>query len=122
MKKQFLQLGATFMLIGVAFGAMGAHSLKGKIPAESLAVWHTGALYELVHGIAILFVSLLPDIRESRWAGRLFSAGILLFSGSLYVLAITDQKWIGLITPFGGLCFLAGWFLLAISAGKLSNL
>ena len=108
-------------LIGVGAGAFGAHGLKNLVDPTLLAVWHTAVLYQLIHTLAILLlVGLASHMNETalRWTSRLFAAGIVIFSGSLYVLVLTNVKWLGAITPIGGVCFLAGWLCLALSAGK----
>jgi uncharacterized membrane protein YgdD (TMEM256/DUF423 family) len=113
-------LGAICALIGVALGAFGAHGLKEIIPADRMTTYHTGVEYHLVHALGILLVASLADrlqndrlVRLSAW---LMAAGIVLFSGSLYALAITGVKILGAITPFGGVCFLVAWVLLTAAA------
>ena len=108
--------GATLCGLGVLLGAFGAHGLRGRITQEMLAVFETGVRYHLLHGLALLAVAWAA----SRWpsslisvAGWLFIAGILIFSGSLYVLSMTGVRWLGAITPIGGLCFAIGWLVLA---------
>jgi uncharacterized membrane protein YgdD (TMEM256/DUF423 family) len=108
--------GATLCGLGVLLGAFGAHGLRGRITPEMLAVFETGVRYHLLHGLALLAVAWAA----SRWpsslisvAGWLFIAGILIFSGSLYVLSMTGVRWLGAITPIGGLCFAIGWLVLA---------
>jgi len=103
--------------IGVAAGAFGAHALKGIVPPDLLVVYETGVRYQLLHAVALLAVGLAAAIKpEGRWAlpTWLFIAGTALFSGSLYVLALTGIRWLGAVTPLGGLCFLAGWLAAAI--------
>lgn len=123
MSRRFLLVGALSALIGVAAGAFGAHALQARIPASLLAVYETGVRYELIHALALLFVGLAAD----RWpcagwkgAGWMFLAGTILFSGSLYALALTGVREMGAITPLGGLCFLAGWLLAARAALRSS--
>ena len=116
MKKTFLALGASIMFTGVAFGAFGAHALKGHMAPGGEEIWRTATIYHLIHGIAILFVALLPDAKWTRLAGWLFAYGVLIFAGSLYGLAILGAKWLGAITPLGGLCFLAGWAVLTVKS------
>jgi uncharacterized membrane protein YgdD (TMEM256/DUF423 family) len=112
MEKIWVVLGAVFAFLGVGLGAFAAHGLKGKISAEMLTVFETGVKYQMYHALALLAVgfaqSLWPEARLGI-CGWFFSVGILLFSGSLYILAWTGIKMFGIITPFGGLCFLAGW-------------
>lgn len=111
--KTFLALGGIAALLAVALGAFGAHALKNRVPPEMLAVWHTGIEYHLFHALGLLAVGLaaaqLPQSALLRWSGWLMLAGILLFSGSLYALALSGQNWLGAITPAGGLAFLAAW-------------
>lgn len=119
MHTKFLLLGAISAFIGVAAGAFGAHGLESRLSAELLAVYHTGVRYELFHAVALLFVGLAADRwPTARWgrAGWMFVAGTVLFSGSLYVLALTGVLWLGAVTPLGGLCFLLGWIFAAIAA------
>ena len=114
-----VRIGAALGFFGVALGAFGAHALKERLGAAGLATYHTGVEYHLVHGLAILLVAALSDriVEEKRaiLISRLFAVGIILFSGSLYALAITGTRWLGAITPLGGVCFLTGWALLAFS-------
>lgn len=95
----------------VLLGAFGAHGLASRVSADKVASWNTGALYHLLHTVVLLALALY-----ARSAGRsidlpaaLFAAGIVLFSGSIYLLVLTGQKWLGPVTPLGGLCFAAGW-------------
>jgi len=117
----FLISGAVAGFLTVALGAFGAHALKPLLSPEMLAIYDKGVQYQGLHTLALLTTGLL--LRESpqpalRWAGRLFVLGIILFCGSLYLLAITQTRILGLITPFGGLSFLAGWLFLGIGCGK----
>lgn len=108
--------GSISACIGVAAGAFGAHALKSVVPPELLAVYETGVRYQLLHAVALLAVGLAAEIRpEGRWAlpTWLFVAGTVLFSGSLYILALTGIRWLGAVTPLGGLCFLGGWLAVA---------
>ena len=111
--------GAVFCGLGVVFGAFGAHALRDRLAADMLAVFETGVRYHLIHALALLAVAWAA----SRWpgpmvstAGWLFVGGILIFSGSLYLLAISGIRWLGAITPTGGLCLILGWALLAVGA------
>ncbi len=116
MKTPFAAWGAIAALLGVAAGAFGAHALRGRITPEMIAVFETGARYQLVHALALIVVGLTLEQRASRGlrvAGTLFGAGIVLFSGSLYALALTGTRAWGAVTPLGGLCFLVGWALAA---------
>ena len=119
MDKTFLLIGAVAGFIGVGFGAFGAHGLKERISPDMLAVFETGARYQMYHAFAILIVALAlarldgPLIRSAGW---LFTDGIVLFSGSLYLLALTGVTILGAVTPLGGLAFLAGWGCLIVAS------
>jgi uncharacterized membrane protein YgdD (TMEM256/DUF423 family) len=105
------RLAAALGFLAVALGAFGAHTLKGTLAAnDTTEVWKTAVLYHFIHAIALLVLATLPA--TARAASGLFVAGIVIFSGSLYVLALTNIRWLGAITPLGGLCFLAGWLTL----------
>jgi len=109
--------GSLSALIGVAAGAFGAHALTGAVPPELLEIFETAARYQLLHALALLALGLAAEIRpEGSWAipTWLFIAGTVLFSGSLYILALTGIRWLGAVTPLGGLCFLAGWLAAAM--------
>ena len=123
MLRGFLMLAAFFGFTGVALGAFAAHGLKSRLSAEYLAIFHTGVTYQLVHTLALMGVALLAIQIPGRliaWAGASFAIGILLFSGSLYLLTLTGFGKLGIITPFGGLAFLVGWFCLGLAAWRLS--
>jgi len=122
MLRGFLMLAAFFGFTGVALGAFAAHGLKNRLTPEYLAIFHTGVTYQLVHTLALLGVALLATQIPGRlvtWAGVSFAVGILLFSGSLYVLTLTGVSKLGIITPFGGLAFLSGWICLGLAAWRL---
>lgn len=113
--------GALFALTGVAAGAFGAHALRARIPVDRLAVFETGARYQLLHALALLACAWVLQTwpgRAARAAGVCFAAGIVLFSGSLYLLALMGEPRLGMATPFGGVGFLAGWALLAVAILK----
>ncbi|PMY60798.1 MULTISPECIES: DUF423 domain-containing protein [Pseudomonas] len=123
MLRGFLMLAAFFGFTGVALGAFAAHGLKNRLSAEYLAIFHTGVTYQLVHTLALLGVALLATQNPGRlvtWAGASFAIGILLFSGSLYLLTLTGFSKLGIVTPFGGLAFLVGWLCLGLAAWRLS--
>jgi uncharacterized membrane protein YgdD (TMEM256/DUF423 family) len=101
-------LGAT----GVVLGAFGAHGLSGRLSEEDLRVWHTAVQYQLLHAVALLALAPIAAARSVFWPGILFTAGVLLFSGSLYLLALGHWRWLGPVTPLGGLCLIAGWLSL----------
>ncbi len=117
MNKNFLTAGALFAAVAVICGAFGAHFLKTKLSAEGLQTFETAVRYQFYHAFALLVTGILYKEFSNKllkWAGNLFIAGIILFSGSLYILCgVQSLKWIGAITPFGGLCFITGWILLA---------
>ena len=116
MNQPFLFWGALNAAIAVGMGAFGAHGLKESLEPGLLAAYQTGAQYHLFHALGLLLIGVIA--RENRRAalsvsGWLLLGGIVLFSGSLYVLAITGERWLGMITPLGGTAFIAGWVLLA---------
>jgi len=121
MGRTLLMLGGTFGFLGVAIGAFAAHMLKQKLPPDLFDVFEVGVRYHMYHALGILIVGVVtiqwPE-SGAGLAGWLFAAGILVFSGSLYVLAITGTRWLGAVTPFGGAAFLAGWALLVWKAWK----
>ena len=123
MLRGYLLLAALFGFTGVGLGAFAAHGLKNRLSAEYLAIFQTGVTYQLVHALALLAVALLTiqvPGRLTTCAGALFCLGIVLFSGSLYLLTLTGVGKLGIVTPFGGLAFLAGWFCLGLAAWRLA--
>jgi uncharacterized membrane protein YgdD (TMEM256/DUF423 family) len=117
----FFLLGSLSALVGVAAGAFGAHSLRARLAPDLLAVFETAARYQMYHALALLAVAWAVGRWPGpllAWAGWLFVAGTLLFSGSLYALALSGVRWLGAITPLGGVCFLAGWLCLALAARR----
>jgi uncharacterized membrane protein YgdD (TMEM256/DUF423 family) len=109
-------LGALSGLLSVALGAFGAHGLRQRIVPEMLAVFETGVRYQVYHALGLFAIAWAIGrwgSTQFTWAGWLFVAGTVVFSGSLYTLALTGTRWIGAITPVGGVCFLAGWVCLA---------
>lgn len=120
MPRLFVLLSAIFGVSGVALGAFAAHGLRGRLSAEHLAVFQTGVLYQLVHALALLGIGVLALHWRSRLlgaAGGLFAAGILLFSGSLYLLILSGLR-VGMVTPLGGVCFMVGWLCLVLAAWR----
>jgi uncharacterized membrane protein YgdD (TMEM256/DUF423 family) len=119
MNNLFLVLAGLNGFIAVSLGAFAAHGLKSMLGADLLATFQTGVQYHMYHSLALLAVGILvlqfPAQTGLRIAGFLFLAGIIIFSGSLYVLALSGIRWLGAITPIGGVAFLAGWALLAWS-------
>lgn len=124
MTGRFVLLGAVFAFLAVGLGAFGAHALREQISADRLSVYQTGVQYHMYHALALLLVGALTerraDSRLLRGAGWLFAAGIVLFSGSLYGLALSGLRVLGAVTPLGGMCFLTGWALLAGAAFRAS--
>ncbi len=112
----WISVSAVIGFLGVALGAFGAHGLKDRVPEHLLAVYHTGVLYHLVHAVALLALALYGRATSTAIGlpASLLVAGIVLFSGSLYAMTITGVTKLGIITPFGGLCFLAAWVTIAI--------
>jgi uncharacterized membrane protein YgdD (TMEM256/DUF423 family) len=122
MAKTYLLIAALNGFIAVALGAFAAHGLKQRLSPDLLAVFQTGVQYHFYHTLALLTVAILmlhwPQSHSLRWSALLFCLGILIFSGSLYVLSITGIRWLGAITPLGGMAFLAGWIALALAVWK----
>jgi uncharacterized membrane protein YgdD (TMEM256/DUF423 family) len=119
MDRTFVIAGSIAGALGVAAGAFGAHGLKGTFSPEMLAVFETGVRYHLIHALALLgtaWAATRWETRAIRLAGRLFAAGILIFSGSLYVLCLTGIRWLGAVTPIGGAALIIGWLALAWGA------
>lgn len=116
----FVMLGGVSSFLGVALGAFGAHGLKSRVTPEMLAVWQTAVNYHLVHALGLILVGILclliPEAPLFRTAGWLLLTGTVLFSGSLYLLVLSDIRALGMITPLGGIAFLIGWLLLVIAA------
>lgn len=109
---RFIMSAGVFGLLGVASGAFGAHALKEMLAPDLLAIFKTGSTYCLQHAIVLLAVSLYQQREQNQWLRRAcwgFSIGICIFSGSLWTLALTNTRWLGAITPFGGLALLWGW-------------
>ena len=123
----FIIAGAVNAAIAVAFGAFGAHALKEKLSAHYLAIWETAVQYQMFHAIGLLAVGILMSSSlfgastQLTWAGYLLLAGIIIFSGSLYVLSLSGIGILGAITPIGGVAFIAGWIMLIIAAVKYTN-
>ncbi len=112
MYKAWLIIAAVTGLLSVALGAFGAHALKSLLNEYGASIWETAVQYQMFHTIALLFVGIWQYVDKTANldpAGWLFLIGMLLFSGSLYLLAVAQIKWLGAVTPFGGVAFLAGW-------------
>lgn len=119
MSIRFFRIAAALCFLAVALGAFGAHALRSTLESHGMIdVWNKAVFYHFVHAIALLAFSLLRSPNRGGW--WLLFAGIILFSGSLYFMALTNVHWIGAITPLGGLCFLGGWVWLVIAPGRLN--
>ena len=119
MERRFFGVGAISAFLAVAAGAFGAHALRDIVPLDRVAVWETAAQYQMYHALGLFAVAWAATRWPGpllNWSGWLLVAGTFLFSGSLYALALTGVRWLGAITPLGGVAFLAGWLCLALSA------
>lgn len=110
----WIAAGALSGGISVICGAFGAHALADRLEPKALAIWQTAAQYQLTHSIALIAFALwatqaAPEFTDSRWPGYAFAGGIFIFSGTLYTLALTDIRWLGAITPIGGVLLISGW-------------
>lgn len=121
MSKLILMTASILLTLAVAIGAFGAHGLKAQLSTEMMQIYKTGVEYHFYHALGLLFIGVLSVSYPSgllNWSAILLVIGIFLFSGSLYVLAISGIKWLGAITPLGGLSFIAGWVLLFVAVWK----
>lgn len=119
MQRTFFAIGALSAAVAVLLGSFAAHALKGRLAPEQLAVFETGVRYQLAHALGLLAAAWAVERfagDAARWGGWLLVAGSVLFSGSLYLLVLTGVRWLGLVTPFGGVAFIVGWVLLAMAA------
>ncbi len=113
MTNGLVRIAAALCFLAVALGAFGAHWLRSTIERHGLAdVWNKAVLYHLAHAVALLALALVANTNRATW--WLLFAGIIIFSGSLYAMSLTNMRWLGAITPIGGLCFLAGWLWLIV--------
>ena len=122
MIKTLLLFGLFFCGISILMGAFGAHALKDKLSEYSMSIYDKAVFYQIFHAIAILVVSILGQLfntQDFNTSGWFFIIGILLFSGSLFILSVTRVKWLGAITPIGGVMFILGWFLLFFKVFKI---
>ena len=137
---RILAVGAVTAAVGVAVGAFGAHALEARVTPDMLANYETGARYHFYHSLGIIAIGVVALLFEGaggstagdgrvqsalprlRWAAWLMLAGVVLFSGSLYAMALTGQRWLGAVTPLGGVSFIAGWALLAWAVGNRRDL
>lgn len=126
MNRNFLITGSLIAAIAVMLGAFGAHGLKNVLAPEILQIFETAVKYQFYHAFGLITAGILyhhVPVKALQWSGRLFTAGILLFSGSLYLLCFIKHKeinanWIGAVTPLGGVCFIAGWIFMAWAAAQ----
>lgn len=121
MNRTFVSLGSALAFVGVALGAFGTHALRPRVSPKDLDTWNTAVQYHTLHAVALVLIGLICAQTDSpmiRRAGWLHVAGIAIFGGTLYLLVLTGQRWLGAVTPLGGLCFLLGWLCLAIGARK----
>ena len=120
--KLFLILGGFNAALAVMLGAFGAHALKVRVSTEMLVVYQTGVQYHFYHALGLVLVGLaitqLPESVPLKWYGGLMLAGIVLFSGSLYGLSLSELRWLGAVAPFGGTAFIAAWVLFVIAVIK----
>lgn len=120
--KTFIIIGAINAFLAVALGAFGAHGLEGRVEQKYLEIWKTGVTYQMFHATGLLIVGVLlgrlPANALLSWSGWMMLIGIILFSGSLYVMTLTKISILGAITPLGGLAFLAAWILIVVAAVK----
>jgi uncharacterized membrane protein YgdD (TMEM256/DUF423 family) len=121
--RMILAAGAILMALAVGFGAFGAHIVQDRLSPERFSVYQTGVQYHFYHALGLLLLGLISmHIRDSKWlalSGWFLLTGVVIFSGSLYILTLTDTSWLGAVTPIGGVSFIAGWMLLA--TGVLSK-
>jgi len=120
--KAFLIAGSIIMALAVAFGAFGAHVVRDMLTPERFEVYQTAVEYQFYHGLGLLLAGVIsihiPGSAWLKWSGLMFIGGVLIFSGSLYLLTLSDTGWLGAITPAGGFAFIAGWVFLAIAVTK----
>lgn len=124
MERFFLAFGASAGFLAVTAGAFGAHALRGKLAPADLDIFETAVRYQMYHSLALVVVALLASRGAGfpvHLSGWMFGAGIIIFSGSLYVLVLTGTRWLGAITPIGGVCFLIGWACLVWAATSTFN-
>ncbi|WP_436880653.1 DUF423 domain-containing protein [Staphylococcus haemolyticus] len=118
--KLFIILGALCTMMSVGTGAFGAHGLEGKLSDKYMSVWEKAVNYQMYHGLGLIIIGFISGTTSINvnWAGWLLFLGVVFFSGSLYILALTQIRILGAITPIGGLLFIAGWLMLIISTFK----
>ena len=121
-KPTWIKIAAFSAALSVVLGAFGAHGLEGSLTPRSMATFNTAVHYQFLHSLALFAVVSLPDdlvnIRMRTWAARAFLVGMIIFSGSLYLLLFTGLSWLGIITPLGGIAFISGWALIFFSVKR----
>ena len=120
--KNWLIIGSVLIGLSVILGAFASHTLKDRLSLQDLNIFETGVRYQIYHSIGLILLGLLGFFFPGtviNTPAKLFITGIILFSGSLYLLVLTNLRWFGVITPIGGLCFIFGWFLLALKIFKV---
>jgi len=121
MSKAILMIAAALLALAVSFGAFGAHALKTHLSAEMLLTWQTAVQYHFYHALGLLLVGILAHffpVSAIKWSAIFLVTGVILFSGSLYMLALSGIKWLGAITPLGGVSFILGWIMLFVAVWK----
>ena len=122
MHKRFLLYSALAAFLAVAFGAFASHGLRSRLDEHMMEVFQIGVRYHFYHALGLGLIAILakhyPDSKRLHWAGWFMLAGIVIFSGSLYLLSVSGLRWLGMITPLGGLAFMAAWLLLALFAWR----
>ena len=124
MHRKWIVIAAVLGLTGVASGAFGAHALKARISPEKLASFEVGVRYQMYHALALLAVAWVISIRPSwaaKAAGVCMTIGVVMFSGSIYGLSLTELRWLGPVTPIGGMLMMIGWVMLAMAGGSVGN-
>lgn len=124
MKPRSILITASILgAVSVAFGAFGAHALQDILSVDRLETWNTAVTYQMWHSLALIGLTLIAHVfkLDLKWALHLLIAGIVIFSGSLYTLCLTDTTWLGAITPIGGVCFILGWLLVGWKIFKSNN-
>jgi uncharacterized membrane protein YgdD (TMEM256/DUF423 family) len=120
MSQLFIALGGVLAFLAVALGAFGAHGLEGRLSERMMDIYETAVQYHMMHALGLVLIGIIAQVWGSsamlNGAGWALFAGVLIFSGSLYVLSVTGISWLGAITPIGGVAFLAGWIMLVIAA------
>lgn len=123
MSRLFLSIGAVSAALAVILGAFGAHALRDVLSPEMKVIYQTANTYHFYHSLGLVLIAVLtlraPQLAYAHWAGWLMLAGIGIFSGSLYILSVSGLRWLGAITPIGGMAFIIAWLLLALAASRL---